>query len=31
MAYQNLLLEFEEPLAVITLNRPHRRNALSLD
>lgn len=31
MAYQNLLLELEEPLAVITLNRPHRRNALSLE
>src|ERR1700757_5072550 len=31
MSYQNLLLETEGPLAVITLNRPQRRNALSLE
>lgn len=31
MAYENLLLEHEGPLAVITLNRPQRRNALSLE
>ncbi len=31
MANENLLLEHEGPLAVITLNRPQRRNALSLE
>lgn len=30
MAYQDLLLDFENSAAVITLNRPSRRNALSL-
>jgi enoyl-CoA hydratase/carnithine racemase len=30
MAYQHLLLNFEDSMAVITLNRPDRRNALSL-
>jgi enoyl-CoA hydratase/carnithine racemase len=30
MAYQGLLVEFEGSTAVITLNRPSRRNALSL-
>jgi enoyl-CoA hydratase/carnithine racemase len=30
MSYQDLLLEFEDSTAVITLNRPNRRNALSL-
>jgi enoyl-CoA hydratase/carnithine racemase len=30
MKYENLLLEHEDGLAVITLNRPARRNALSL-
>jgi len=29
--YQNLKFELEETLAVVTLNRPSRRNALSLD
>ena len=28
--YQNVLFEVEGPLAIITLNRPQRRNALSL-
>jgi enoyl-CoA hydratase/carnithine racemase len=28
--YQDLLLDFEDSIAVITLNRPNRRNALSL-
>ena len=31
MAYDNLILEETGPVAVITLNRPERRNALSLD
>ncbi|MCS7025753.1 MAG: enoyl-CoA hydratase [Bryobacteraceae bacterium] len=31
MAYQNVLLDVEAPLAVVTLNRPSRRNALSLE
>jgi enoyl-CoA hydratase/carnithine racemase len=31
VAYQNLKFEREGTLAVITLNRPNRRNALSLD
>lgn len=31
MAYQDLVLHVEEKTAVITLNRPNRRNALSLD
>ena len=30
MPYENLLCEREGRLAVVTLNRPHRRNALSL-
>src|SRR2546421_8720838 len=30
MTYQNLLLTTEGPVAVVTLNRPQRRNALSL-
>src|SRR5713226_1790035 len=29
--YQNLCLQVDGPLAVVTLNRPNRRNALSLD
>jgi enoyl-CoA hydratase/carnithine racemase len=31
MNYENLLLQMEGPIAVITLNRPQRRNALSLE
>ncbi len=31
MTYENLLFETEGPIAVITLNRPQRRNALSLE
>ena len=31
MSYQHLLFERDGPLAVITLNRPQRRNALSLE
>src|SRR3984893_7150378 len=31
MSYQHLLLSTEGQLAIITLNRPDRRNALSLD
>ncbi len=31
MSYQNLSLECEKRVAVVTLNRPHRRNALSLE
>jgi enoyl-CoA hydratase/carnithine racemase len=31
MAYQSLLLSMEAPAATITLNRPARRNALSLE
>ena len=31
MEYPNLALEREGNIAVVTLNRPHRRNALSLD
>jgi enoyl-CoA hydratase/carnithine racemase len=31
MAYRYLLSEREGPLAIVTLNRPERRNALSLD
>jgi enoyl-CoA hydratase/carnithine racemase len=31
MSYQHLILEREGPMAVLTLNRPQRRNALSLD
>ena len=31
MNYQHLLISHEGPVAVITLNRPQRRNALSLD
>lgn len=30
MSYQDLYLEFEDATAVVTLNRPSRRNALSL-
>jgi enoyl-CoA hydratase/carnithine racemase len=30
-SYDNLLVEADAPVAVITLNRPERRNALSLD
>jgi enoyl-CoA hydratase/carnithine racemase len=30
MAYENLILSHEGPVAVLTLNRPRRRNALSL-
>ncbi|MBL8228456.1 MAG: enoyl-CoA hydratase [Bryobacterales bacterium] len=30
MAYRHLLLDIEGPLAIVTLNRPDRRNALSL-
>src|SRR5260370_7572239 len=30
MAYDNLLYEREGSLAILTLNRPNRRNALSL-
>ena len=29
--YQNILFEAEGPNAIVTLNRPQRRNALSLD
>lgn len=31
MAYQHMLAELAGPIATITLNRPERRNALSLD
>ena len=31
MSYENLLFETEGPIGVITLNRPQRRNALSLE
>jgi enoyl-CoA hydratase/carnithine racemase len=31
MPYENLLFETEGPIGVITLNRPQRRNALSLE
>ncbi|MBV8807700.1 MAG: enoyl-CoA hydratase [Acidobacteriaceae bacterium] len=31
MTYQNLLFEIENRTAIVTLNRPNRRNALSLD
>lgn len=31
MAYANLLYETEGPLGILTLNRPNRRNALSLE
>jgi len=31
MIFENLLVNVEPPLAVVTLNRPHRRNALSLE
>jgi enoyl-CoA hydratase/carnithine racemase len=30
MPYENVLLQYEDDLAVITLNRPAKRNALSL-
>ena len=31
MPYQNLLLDFTPPVATITLDRPNRRNALSVE
>ncbi|MGZ8851539.1 MAG: enoyl-CoA hydratase-related protein, partial [Thermoanaerobaculia bacterium] len=31
MAYETILLETDGPIAVVTLNRPSRRNALSLE
>jgi len=31
MSYQNICLQREGPTAIVTLNRPQRRNALSLD
>ncbi len=31
MAYENLILEASGPIALLTLNRPDRRNALSLE
>src|SRR5437016_7828426 len=31
MKFENLLMVQEGPVAVVTLNRPQRRNALSLD
>ena len=31
MPYKNLLLEADSEIAIVTLNRPDRRNALSLD
>ena len=31
MPYQHLLLDLAAPVATITLNRPHRRNALSVE
>jgi len=31
MSYENILLDRDGPVAAITLNRPNRRNALSLD
>ncbi|MGA2132336.1 MAG: enoyl-CoA hydratase [Bryobacteraceae bacterium] len=31
MPYQNLYLDHEGPVAIVTLNRPQRRNALSLE
>lgn len=31
MEYANLIFEIEEPVAILTLNRPERRNALSLE
>jgi len=31
MSYQSILFETEGPIAVVTLNRPQRRNALSLE
>lgn len=30
-AWKNLLVEIIEPVAILTLNRPHKRNALSLE
>jgi len=29
--YQNILFEADGPIAIVTLNRPQRRNALSLE
>lgn len=31
MSYQHVLADFDGPIATVTLNRPERRNALSLD
>jgi enoyl-CoA hydratase/carnithine racemase len=31
MSYENILVEHDGPLAILTLNRPARRNALSLE
>jgi enoyl-CoA hydratase/carnithine racemase len=31
MSFQNLTLEFQSSIAIVTLNRPNKRNALSLD
>ena len=31
MDYQNLLLQYEDAIAIVTLNRPAKRNALSLE
>lgn len=31
MSYRNILVDHAEPIATITMNRPERRNALSLD
>lgn len=31
MSYDNICFETEQHLAVVTLNRPNRRNALSLE
>src|ERR1017187_4932090 len=30
MSYENIVFEIEGNIALVTLNRPHRRNALSL-
>ena len=31
MPYENICFDIEGPLAIVTLNRPNRRNALSLE
>ena len=31
MPYQNISFEIEGPIAIVTLNRPQRRNALSME